>query len=333
MNMIHDRLYRWFTSAALAASLSAAATGCTDNSGAHENAVPPPQRAEVSEGGATITFPPGSVGLSQITGRVVKKGRATISAIAPARVVASILPATTGGDRIILFESADATSLWSSYRQARSNVNLTAASLTRIKEMFENQGATVKDLNQAEVDAANARAAMAESDGKLRALGYNPAELERTTPNTIWLIADVQENQLDEVQKGEDVDVVFSSFPDKKFNGKAEAVGDVIDPVTRTLKVRVTMPNPRGKLLPGMFARVDFGDPMEGALVLPLSAIVTVDGKDYAFVESAPGVFVRRPVTLAHSGATETVVLSGIDDGDKVVMAGAMLLKGLSFGF
>lgn len=333
MKSIDYSLYRWFTGAALAALLSTAATGCTDNGGARENAVPPPQRAEVSEGGTTITFPPGSAGLRQVRGAQVKKGRATISVIAPARVVASILPAITGSDRTILFESSDVTSLWSGYRQARGNVNLTAANRIRIKEMFENQGATIKDLNQSEVDAANARASMAESEGKLRALGYNPAELDRSTPNTVWLISDVPENQLNEVQKGEDVDVVFSSFPDKIFNGRAEAIGDVVDPVTRTVKVRVTMPNPRGKLLPGMFARVDFGDPLEGALVLPLSAIVTVDGKDYAFVESAPGVFARRPVTLAHSGATETIVLSGINDGDKVVTAGAMLLKGLSFGF
>jgi multidrug efflux pump subunit AcrA (membrane-fusion protein) len=135
------------------------------------------------------------------------------------------------------------------------------------------------------------------------------------------------------VQKGEDVDIVFSSYPDKKFIGRATSLGDAIDPVTRSIKVRVTMPNPGIKFVPGMFAKVDFGDPIPSVVLLPLSSVVTVDGRDYAFVETSPGTYERREIVTATSNATQVIVLKGITENEKVVSSGAMLLKGLSFGF
>lgn len=287
----------------------------------------------MTDDGSSIVFPQGSPGLQQLTTSVVKKGTALISAIAPARIVASILPSIEEKDKVILFESADVTSLYSQYRQSTANADRSARNFARVKEMFENQGATAKDLNEAEADAATARASMAEMEGKLKAIGFNPSELASAKTGTVWLICDVPENQLHEVQQGEDVDIRFSSIPDKKYIGKEVAMGAIVDPVTRTVKVRVSLKNPNGRFLPGMFAQVDFGDPQSGVILLPLSAVVTVEGKDYAFVESAPGEFHRRQLTLTSSSEKQTIVLSGLEDGDRVVTAGAMLLKGLSFGF
>lgn len=305
--------------------------GCADSSSKDNS--PISKKAVVIDDGRTIAFPLGSPGLQQLTTSVVKKGTALISAIAPARIVASILPSTDGKDKVILFESADVTSLYSQYRQSTANADRTARNLARVKEMFDNQGATAKDLNEAEADAATARASMAEMEGKLKAIGFNPSELASAKAGTVWLICDVPENQLHEVQQGEDVDIRFSSFPDKKYIGKEEAMGAIVDPVTRTVKVRVSLKNPRGQFLPGMFAQVDFGDPQSGVILLPLSAVVTVEGKDYAFVESLPGEFHRRQLTLTNSSEKQTIVLNGLEDGDQVVTGGAMLLKGLSFGY
>lgn len=292
-----------------------------------------PKRPIVSDDGTTITFPPGSAGLDQIGVTEAREGTVLIPVIAPARVVATISPAISSPGEIIIFESPDVTTLYSQYRQSRSNVDLTSKNLARVREMFENQGATSRDINQAETDAANARSSMVEMEGRLRALGFNPAELESVKTQTAWLISDVPETELHEVQKGEDVDIVFSAFPDKKRIGKEAAIGDIVDPVTRTVKVRVTLPNPGGTLIPGMFARVDFGDPQDGVILLPLTAIVTVDATDYAFVQTGKGEFNRRKVTISNANGINTVVLKGISGGEKVVTNGAMLLKGLSFGY
>lgn len=310
----------------------AGVAGCTKNN-SDDPAVEPSHNAAIEDDGRLIVFPQGSRGLCQISSSTVKKGIALISVIAPARVVASISRGGSSGDRIILFESAEATSLYSQYRQARANVLMTANNLDRAQQLYENQGATAKDLNQAQNDAANARASMAEMEGRLRVLGFDPAKLEADSSNKAWLISDVAETQLHEVQKGEEVDVMFASFPGKKFIGHADAIGDIVDPATRTVKVRVTIPNPSGRFLPGMFAQVDFGDPTSGVVILPLSAVVTVDGQDYVFVEAPEREFHRRKIALATSTNSAAIVLAGLDDGDRVVNQGAMLLKGLSFGY
>ena len=307
------------------------AAGCTD--GRAKQAPTETERAVVSGNGTAIAFPPGLTGLQQIRTTVTKKGSALIPVLAPARVVANVVSTEGGPERVVLFDSPDVTSLYSQYEQASASVERSSKNMQRIKDMYAHQSATGKDLNEAESDLATARALLTESISKLRAVGFNTSALDSAPIGTVWLISDVPEAQLNEVQKNEEVDVYFASFPGRKFTGRAEAIADVVDPVTRTVKVRVAMHNAGGKLLPGMFARVDFGDPMQGVIVLPTSAIVTVEGVDYAFVEIAEGKFQRRRLTLANSGEKDVVVLHGLEDGERVVIGGAMLLKGLSFGY
>lgn len=97
--------------------------------------------------------------------------------------------------------------------------------------------------------------------------------------------------------------------------------------------MRVSTPNPNGRILPGMFARVDFGDPINGVVLFPASGVVTVEGADYAFIQVSDTGFVRRRITIGASGDRDVIVLKGLSDGERVVTDGAMLLKGLSFGY
>ncbi len=291
------------------------------------------RKGVVSAGGKVITFAEGSPGLKQIQTSEAKRGRATISAFAPARVVASISTSVNTYDKIIMFEASDITTLYSSYRQAKQNADRTSKNLARVKDMFVNQGVTAADVTNAESDAATARTTVGEMEVRLRTMGFNPNELERVTSNSVWLICDVPESELTEVQKGEEVDVEFTSIPGKKFAGRASAVGDVIDPMTRTVKVRITMPNPGGKLLCGMFARIDFGDPQDDLMLLPNSAVIAIEEKNYVFVEAQPHQFERREVIVKNTNSGDVVVLKGLESGERVVTTGAVLLKGLSFGF
>ncbi len=291
-------------------------------------------RATVSADGQTITFPPQSIGLQQIKTSPVRKGTANIPVFAPARVVATIAgDGEQGKEKVMLFESQDVTSLYSQYRQNEANLARAQKNYDRTKEMFDNHGATAKDMNEAETDLGNARATSAEAQAKLRAAGFDPAELGAAPPATAWLICDVPESELNEVQRGEEVDVYFSAFPDQKFTGHEAAIGDVVDPVTRTVKVRVTIPNPARRFLPGMFARVDFGDPKSGIIILPATAVVSVEEHDYAFVETATGVFQRRPIVVKNTDSRDLIIERGLEEGENVVTSGAILLKGLSFGF
>jgi cobalt-zinc-cadmium efflux system membrane fusion protein len=288
---------------------------------------------EVSPDHLKITFPENSPGLERIKTMKISKGRAMISVFAPARVVATISAGTSSGEKIFLFESSDITSLYSSYKQSKANVGLTTKNLERTQEMFKNLAATGRDLNQAETDVANARASMAEMESRLRTAGFNPKELENTPPGSIWLEANVLETQLSEVDRGEAVDIFFNAFPDKKFEGRAVSIGDVVDPTTRMVKVRVTMKDHLGKLLPGMFGKIDFGDPKENVLLIPMSAVFTVEGTDYVFVETAANEFTRKNIILGPQNQSNVIVLKGINGGETIVTEGALLLKGLSFSY
>ncbi len=317
----------------LAMVLGAGLSGCEKKPGVEAGSEAAVQRTQVTDGGAKLLFPAGDAGLDRIQTVTAKKRTVTVPVFAPAHVVASIAAGLSSADKVVLFETPDATSLYSQYRQNRANMERTSRNLERVRTMFENQTATAKDLNEAQTDDANARASMAEAEAKLREVGLNPVTLDHVAGGTVWLISDVPESQLSEVQQGEEVDLTFSSFPGVTFRGRVEGIGEVVDPVTRTVKVRVSTPNPKGRLIPGMFGRVDYGDPRDDVVVLPATCVITAEGSDYVFVRNSDTEFERRQVSIAASDADEVIVLKGIRDGDRVVSAGAMLLKGLSFGY
>ncbi len=306
--------------------------GCSVASG-KQSPVQKPDKISVTNNGKTITFSENNSGLQEFKSSPVEKGSATLSVLAPARIVASITPSENNSDKIILFDSPDVTSLYSQYRQSKANVELTSKNLARIKQMYQNLGVTAKDLNQAETDASTAKTTFEEMEGRLKVLGFNPSELESINGRTVWLMADVPEAQLHEITRGENVKITFAAFPDKVFFGRTEEIGEIIDPTTREVKVRISLSNHENKFLPGMFAQVDFGNKINEAFILPLTAVVTVEGKNYVFIQTSTNSFERKQVTLANSDASKLVVLDGINAGDKVIISGAMLLKGLSFGY
>jgi multidrug efflux pump subunit AcrA (membrane-fusion protein) len=287
----------------------------------------------VSDDGRKIVFPAGSEGLNRIKSEQISTADQLVQVLAPSRIVATVSSSPDGKETIVLFDSPDLTGLYSQFRQSKINLSLAQKNLARVKEMYESNSATEKDFTQAQSDEANARATFAEMEGRFKAYGFNADEIAETPPGMVWLISDVTEIQLRDVDKGEDVDVYLDAFPEKKLNGKAVAVGDVVDPVTRTIKVRVSMPNHGLNLYPGMFARIDYGDPRKAVLSVPFASIITVEGKDYVFVQTADNEFVRRNVMLSEPSGSRIIVLSGIKNNERIVSEGTMLLKGLSFKY
>ncbi|EQA36996.1 HlyD family secretion protein [Leptospira inadai serovar Lyme str. 10] len=288
---------------------------------------------KISEQGRLISFPPDYPGLTRFSYITVGVGNASFSVIAPARVVASIKTSVNSGEKIILFDSPETTQLFSEYKRNRATAIKGLKDLMRVRDMYANQAATGRDVTEAESNFAVTKAEADESESKLRTIGLNPKELDNVKGPALWLICDVPESQLSEVQKGEEVRIQLSSFPGKTFVGHAEAIGDAIDPVLRTVKVRVTIKNPKEKILPGMYAKVDFGDPHTSVILLPNRSILTVDEKNYVFVKEGTGSFRRRQIILGTSGEASTIVTDGLSVGETILIEGVILLKGLSFGF
>jgi len=291
------------------------------------------QKVVVSEDKNTITFPENYEGLKRIKSVEINSSTVCTSVIAPSRVVATISHEPGKKEKTVLFDSPEMTSLYSQYRQSRINVEFTGKNLARIKDMFETNAVTGRELTQAESDAANARTTLAEMEGRIKVTGFDAKEIDNTPPGMLWLISDVAESQIREVTKGEDVDIVFNSYPDKKFTGRAVSVGDAVDPVTRTLKVRVAMKTPKLNILPGMFARIDYGDPQSGVILVPASAVFTVEGKNYVFIQISDTVFIKREVMLSDQVDSNIIVLKGISKNERVVVDGTILLKGLCYQY
>ncbi len=290
-------------------------------------------KPEVLESGKIIKFPNGSVGIDRIKTAKIEKGSNFITVGAPARIISSITSSMAGGSRIVLFESPELNSLYAQYVRSRNAVTRSVKNLKRLKDMYVNQVATEKDIIEIETEASNSQAELAEAEGKLRALGFNPVELDRVRDNMVWLICDVPEGDLTSISKDNKVRIKLTSFPELSLYGTAEAIGDNVDPTTRTVKVRIAMPNKDNRFKPGMFAHVEFGESLGSSFVIPITSIFTNEGQDYIFVKKGEGIFEKKNVILGNSDREKIEVVSGLTWNEEVVISGTILLKGLSVGY
>lgn len=156
-----------------------------------------------------------------------------------------------------------------------------------------------------------------------------PAELAFLVADlsNVWLVADVPEESAGRLHKGMHVIVNIPSLPDEKVEGKLSYVSPVVDPATRTVQVRMDLPNPRGIYKPAMLASMTFVDHSERRITVPSTAIVRENNKDHIFVQEASDRFVLREVTLGTEYGDEYVLESGVKPGEKIVLDGTFHLN------
>src|SRR5207253_4808427 len=101
-----------------------------------------------------------------------------------------------------------------------------------------------------------------------------------------------------------------------------------IDSATRTAKVRVSVPNPAGRLKPEMFASMTLGiAATERALIVPARAVFSENGRTFVYAAVGAGRFLRRPVVVGQDEGADRRVTSGLSSGDRIVVDGALLLR------
>jgi cobalt-zinc-cadmium efflux system membrane fusion protein len=151
--------------------------------------------------------------------------------------------------------------------------------------------------------------------------------------SNVWVWCDLYERDLgplhDRLAKGDKplANVKVTAFPDT-FPGSADLLDSAMNETTRTVKVRVQVRNERGKLRPGMFAAVDIPltDGRKAALV-PRQAVMSDQGRTFAFVHWKNDLWLRRDVNVGKSQGDMVEILSGLSVGDKVVASGGFLFK------
>ena len=162
-------------------------------------------------------------------------------------------------------------------------------------------------------------------------VGADPTQMLYTIAdlNMLQVVAEVYERDLSRVSKGTPVTVTVEAYPDETFSGTIVYVGDVVDPTTRTIKVRCNVTNHDLKLKPEMFARVRLKTGSSTpVLALPKEAVIEVGGQAFVFVQAADGRYVRRPVVTGTMAGDTIQIREGLQAGERVVVKGALLLKG-----
>jgi cobalt-zinc-cadmium efflux system membrane fusion protein len=146
----------------------------------------------------------------------------------------------------------------------------------------------------------------------------------------VWFLGRVFEKDLERVRVGAAAEVELNAFPQRRFSGSVEYVGRQIDPIARTVTARVRLRNPDGALRLGLFgtAHVSSGsEQSEPVLVTARSAVTEISGKPVVFVRQPDGDFELHEVSLGESSLGRVRVLSGLREGEAVVVDGVFTLK------
>jgi cobalt-zinc-cadmium efflux system membrane fusion protein len=174
--------------------------------------------------------------------------------------------------------------------------------------------------------------------GAVLEIGSASGEMQRSLDNaspiatvanldSVWILGDVFERDLSTVRAAQSVEVNLPAYPGETLRGTISNISDVIDPTSRTLKVRVVLPNRQHRLKPEMFANLSIARTTAPEFVLPTTAVVHEGSSSYVFIQTAPGKYEQRQVATGALRGKTVVVTSGLKDGDQVVTTGAALLR------
>jgi cobalt-zinc-cadmium efflux system membrane fusion protein len=180
--------------------------------------------------------------------------------------------------------------------------------------------------------------------GVVTDIGTAAGEMQRSLDNataiatianidSVWIVGDVFERDLASLKLGREVEVSVPAYPGLKVTGRIANISDAIDPNTHTLKLRVVLANPKHTLKTDMFATIRVPGAARNAVILPSTAVLHEGDRTFVFVPTGGSKFEERVVTIGRTfdsgaGGTKNIeILSGLNDGERVVTTGGALLR------
>lgn len=146
--------------------------------------------------------------------------------------------------------------------------------------------------------------------------------------STLWVLADIYEKDLANIKPGLPAAIEVAAYPDEQFHGRLAVIFDVLDETTRTVKARIEMENPSGKLKPQMFATVTLqSGELANLIVVPEVAVQAEGEQRFVFVPQTDSSFMKREVRLGQKIDGSIVILKGLAAGERVVTNGAFVLR------
>ncbi|MDX2059822.1 MAG: efflux RND transporter periplasmic adaptor subunit [Gemmatimonadales bacterium] len=266
------------------------------------------------------------------------------------------------GQTLVELESPEVGSIRADERRAEALVKIARENFDREKRLEQQGISSRKELLEAEADLRRAEADLQSAGDRLSVLGAGhgtgghfdisapfagavvarnvglgqmarPADTLLTVADLsrVWIELDVFERDLTRVRRGQPVAVTTEAYQGRQFPGRIVYLGAVLDPLKRTVRARVEIPNDDRALKPGMFAeaRIEVGASGPPLAVVPQDAIQDVEGAPTVFVPGvAPGEFRVRAVTVGEPlDRNRVVVKTGLTPGERLVVAGAFALR------
>lgn len=144
--------------------------------------------------------------------------------------------------------------------------------------------------------------------------------------STVWIEADLRESDAGSVHVGASATVELNAFPGEKVAGRVTYVYPTLEQQARTVKARIVLANPGGRIKPGMYATVRLASPVGMTLTAPASALVETGERTFVFVETAAGKFAPRDVRVGRRAGDYVEVVSGVTAGQRVVTSAQFLI-------
>jgi len=261
------------------------------------------------------------------------------------------------GQTLLVISSPDLASAFSDYQKAQADERVAKKALDRAQLLFDRGAVAEKDLQVTQGTEDKALVDVQTAEQRVRVLGGDPAhptpliDLRAPVSGTIveqnvagfegvksidnspnlftiadlsqvWVVCDVFENGLGDAHLGDSAEIRLNAFPGRVFRGTVADISRVLDPNTRTAKVRIVLGNGDGALRPGMFAVATFRSRrLRPSLVVPSTAVMRLHDKDWIFRKEGSNRF--RRVEVQATGATSDgmqEVRDGVKADDQVVL-------------
>jgi cobalt-zinc-cadmium efflux system membrane fusion protein len=264
--------------------------------------------------------------------------------------------AVNKGQTLLVISSPDLSGAFSDSQKAQADEVLSHKALDRAQMLYDRGAIAAKDLETAQDTEDKAKVDVETAEHHVQILGADPAHpsplinlkapitgtiVEQNiagfegiksldnTPNLftiadlgqVWVVCDVFENDLGEVHLGDAAEIRLNAFPDRAFKGKVADISRVLDPNTRSAKVRIVLDNADGALRPGMYAVATFRSrKLTNRVIVPSTAIMRLHDKDWVFRKESDKRFRKIVVQadgLAPDGMQE--IRDGVKPGDELV--------------
>jgi cobalt-zinc-cadmium efflux system membrane fusion protein len=266
------------------------------------------------------------------------------------------------GQELLVLDAPDFVAAQADYARSKTALAQAGRTVARQEDLAAHGVIGQKDVDQARTERDSAQSDFDRAKDRLKSFGMDPDSVAsgsplivrsplsgkvldvvtapgefRNDPNaalmtvadlsTVWVTANVQEKDIHLVHRNDAAKAVFAAYPDEIFEGRVLFVADVLDPDTRTAKVRIAFANEDGRLKPAMFATVTLRTWSTADLTVPTSALIMAGDRTTVFVQIDARTYEQRPVQVGEQQDSRTIITNGLIEGARVLVRNGALLQ------